>query len=259
MNEATLRALSTINTTFYEDHADAFRSKRTVPWQGWEEIRPLLCAPADGSPLRVLDVGCGHGRFAEFLATALPADRVSWCGVDASQPLLDHARDAGLAGMRTFRADFVLDPEALPDERFDWVVLFGVLHGVPSAARRLALLEACARRLAPGGHLVFTTWRFREDARARSRALAWNVYSSRAPMPIDCSQLEPGDVLLPWGDGDEVVRYVHAFDEHEIATCLADLALGLQRRFRADGRAGDQNEYFVLRRRFAEGGDDAPV
>jgi SAM-dependent methyltransferase len=255
MNEATVRALSAINTSFYEEHADAFRSKRTVPWQGWEQLRPLFRPPVGGPPLRVLDVGSGHGRFAEFLATALPADRVSWWGIDASQPLLDHVRDPGLAEMRTLRVDFVLDPEALPGERFDRVVLFGVLHGVPSAARRLALLQACARRLAPSGRLVFTTWRFQEDARARARALPWNVYSSRAPMPIDCSQLEPGDVLLPWGDGDEVVRYVHAFDEHEIETCLAGLDLALERRFRADGRAGDQNEYFVLRRSLPEDGD----
>jgi SAM-dependent methyltransferase len=248
MNEATVHALAEINRSFYRAHADAFRAARTVPWKGWEQLGPLLRARGRKAPLRVLDVGCGHGRFARFLAEQLPGESFEWTGVDASAPLLAEARKLGLAGATTREIDVVLHPDALPEGRFDWVVLFGVLHGVPGASRRKALLEACARRLAPGGRLVFTTWRLLEDGRARGRILDWNAYSSRAPMPIDCSQLEPGDLLLPWGDGDEVVRYVHAFDESEIARSLDGLGLAPERRFRADGRTGDQNDYFVLRR-----------
>ena len=77
----------------------------------------------------------------------------------------------------------------------------------------------------------------------------WNTYSSRAGMPIDCSQLEPGDHLIPWGESDDVVRYFHAFDESELATWSAGLPLALEQRYRADGRTGDQNEYFVFRKR----------
>ena len=77
----------------------------------------------------------------------------------------------------------------------------------------------------------------------------WNSYSSRARMPIDCTQLEPGDRLIPWGEGDDVVRYFHFFDESELATWTAGLPLELEQRFRADGRTGDLNEYLVFRAR----------
>ena len=130
------------------------------------------------------------------------------------------------------------------------MALFAVIHGVPSRERRRALLEACAARVAPDGRLVLTTWRRGE----RERTVDWNSYSSRARMPIDCSQLEPGDHLIPWGDGDDVVRYFHSFDESELATWTAGLPLVLDQRYRADGRTGDQNEYFVFRARLARGG-----
>jgi SAM-dependent methyltransferase len=139
----------------------------------------------------------------------------------------------------------VADPDALPAGPFDLVALFAVIHGVPGRERRRALLAACAHRLAPGGRLAFTTWRRGEG----ERAVDWNTYSSRARMPIDCSQLESGDFLIPWGDGDDVVRYFHFFDESELATGTSGLPLVLEQRYRADGRTGDQNEYFIFRAR----------
>jgi len=249
MNEATVHALAAINRAFYRDHADEFSAARTAPWPGWEALVPALRDAARAGALRVLDVGCGHGRFARYLAESLPAAAIELCGVDASEPLLAAARRAGPPGARWETADVVDAPDALPAGPFDLVALIAVIHGVPSRERRRSLLAACAHRLAPGGLLVFTTWRATDDARIRERLLDWNSYSARARMPIDCSQLEPGDHLIPWGDGDDVVRYFHAFDDAELATCSEGLPLALERRYRADGRTGDQNEYFVFRAR----------
>jgi tRNA (uracil-5-)-methyltransferase TRM9 len=241
VNERTARALAAINTRFYRDHAAEFSAARSAPWPGWAPLLPALRAAS--GPARILDVGCGHGRFARYLAEALAPRALDYCGVDASEPLLEVARRGGPHGARWLRADAAAAPGALPAGPFDLVALFAVIHGVPGRERRRALLAAAAARVAPGGRLVFTTWLRSEG----ERAVDWNSYSSRARMPIDCSQLEPGDHLIPWGDGEEVVRYFHSFDESELASCTAGLPLVLEQRYRADGRTGDQNEYLVLR------------
>jgi SAM-dependent methyltransferase len=245
VNDATARALAAINEAFYRDHAAEFSAKRTKPWPGWDRLVPALRATPGTGAVRALDVGCGHGRFARWLAASLAPRAVAVCGVDASEPLLEMARNAGPPGARWQTGDLVAAPDALPPGPFDLAALLAVIHGVPGRERRRALLAACAARLAPGGRLALTIWL----RGAGERAVDWNSYSSRARMPIDCSQLEPGDRLIPWGAGDEVVRYFHFFDESELATWVDGLPLALEDRYRADGGTGDQNEYFVYRAR----------
>jgi tRNA (uracil-5-)-methyltransferase TRM9 len=243
MDESTARALAEINRAFYRDHAAAFSATRSAPWPGFAPLAEALREVA-GTP-RVLDVGCGNGRLARYLADALAPRAVAICGVDASAPLLDDARRAGPAGAHWQLCDVVEAPGTLPSGPYDLVAVLAVIHAVPGRERRRALVAACANRLAPGGRLAFSTW-WRGEG---ERAVDWNSYSSRAGMPIDCSQLEPGDRLIPWGPGDDVVRYFHFFDESDVASCTAGLPLALERRYRADGRGGDQNEYFVFRAR----------
>ena len=245
MNEATVQALAAINRDFYRDHAAEFSATRSAPWPGWERLLPALRAVPGDRAVRVLDVGCGNGRLARYLASALAPRAVEVVGVDASEPLLAAARAAGPPGARWVCADVIAEPDALPSGPFDLVALIALIHGIPGRARRRALLAASAARVAPGGQLAVTTWRRGE----RERAVDWNSYSSRTRMPIDCSQLEPGDHLIPWGEGDETVRYFHALDESELASATSGLPLVLDQRYRADGRTGDQNEYLVFRAR----------
>jgi tRNA (uracil-5-)-methyltransferase TRM9 len=245
MNQATVRALAAVNAAFYRDHAAEFSAKRTVPWPGWDRLAPALRDTPGTGAVRVLDVGCGHGRFARWAAEAVAPRALALSGVDASEPLLERARRTGPPGADWQTVDVIAAPDALPSGPFDLAALLAVIHGVPSRERRLALLSACAARLAPAGRLVVTIWLRGES----ERAVDWNTYSSRADMPIDCTQLEPGDRLIPWGPGDHLVRYFHFFDESELSSWAAGLPLALEERFRADSRTGDQNEYFVFRAR----------
>ena len=245
MNEATARALAKINTDFYRDHAAEFSATRRAPWPGWDRLAPALRGTPGTDAVRVLDVGCGHGRFAGWTAATLAPRAHALTGDDASEPLLEQARRTGPPGARWQTGDVIAAPDALPSGPFDLVALLAVIHGVPGRERRRTLLDACAARVAPGGRLVVTTWLRGES----ERAVDWNSYSSRADMPIDCAQLEPGDRLIPWGPGDRVVRYFHFFDDSELASWTTGLPLALESRYRADGHTGDQNEYFVFRAR----------
>jgi SAM-dependent methyltransferase len=253
MNETTVHALNAINLAFYRERADEFSATREFPWPGWRRLLRHLPEPRETGepPLRVLDLGCGNGRFASFLCEALArrGARLDYCGLDASAPLLARARRRPLPGSpaRFVELDFVDDPARLPPGPFDLAVLLGVLHGVPGRGRRRALVRAAAERLAPGGLLALTCWRFAELERFRRRLVSWETYNRGAAQPIDATQLDPGDHLMPWGRGPRPVRYCHATGADELDALVRGLGLECRETYLEDGRSGDLNRYAVFR------------
>jgi SAM-dependent methyltransferase len=247
MNRDTLLALNAINRTFYSTHATAFSATRQSAWRGFERAAGWIARalPAEGA--RILDVGCGNGRFADALLDALAAP-FAYLGVDASEALLaePRARHAERCDLHFVAHDFVaegLEP-ALGPERFHAILLLGVLHHVPGSATRRRLLAECAGRLAPGGVLALTLWRFDQLERLRRRVVPWTELASRGGPVLDPAELEPGDHLLSFGDGD-ALRYCHAFgDEQEV---LDELPLERVDTWLADGETGDLNRWVVLR------------
>jgi tRNA (uracil-5-)-methyltransferase TRM9 len=195
-------------------------------------------------------VGCGNGRFAAYLAERGLAFRC--LGIDASAPLLEHARARLLPpGSATWRHVDFLDESldaSLPARRFALIALFGVLHHVPGRERRLALLRALAGRLRPDGLLALTAWQFEAFRRFRDRLLSWEAFNDRALEPIDLAQIERGDYLLPWGRG-RGVRFCHFADDVEMEGLLQEAGLESVDRYRDDGRSRDLNRYFVVRAR----------
>ena len=253
MDASTQRHLNAINRNFYAQQATAFAETRDHPWPGWNRAWQHVNVK---DPFRLLDMGCGAGRFARFLGEQAGAACIDYTGIDASVALLERARgeSAGLASANFRCADWVEDtPEAcLPDGAFDYVALLGVLHHVPGHAQRCALLRTLSERLAPGGLLVVTAWRFAaEDIKARfqERIVAWDEWNRNNNSVLDLNQLEPGDFLLRWGSGPELVRYCHYADEQEVASWLHDLPAEEVDQFREDGRGRNLNHYLVLRRR----------
>ena len=250
MNDATARALNDLNLALYRDRAEEWDGVRRRSWDGFERAIQRL-GTLGRNPLRVLDVGCGNGRLAQALALSLSAQQLTleYVGVDASAPLLERARARAPRGAGFQHADFVAQaPElALPPGPFDAVVLFGVLHAVPGAARRRALLAAAASRLASGGLLALTRWRFAECAERQARIVPWESYNAGAPHPIELADLEPGDHLLRFG-AHGALRYCHATSAEELDALLAGLGLAPVDAWYDDGQERRENHYAVLRR-----------
>jgi tRNA (uracil-5-)-methyltransferase TRM9 len=244
MDQTLVNRLNQINRDFYRLTVQDFDESRGRPWAGWTRLLPYLAA--FDAPIRVLDVGCGNGRFGRFLARNLDSS-ICYHGLDYTPALLDAARSA-FAQMNIL-PDAILEErdivERPPDAgQYDLVALFGVLHHVPGHAGRRALLRALAKRVAPGGLLVFTCWCFYEYERFRRRIIAW---------PADLS-VEPGDYLLDWQRGhaaNTALRYCHYVDATEHAALVTATGLDLIETFRADGHTDDINRYSLLRRNSA--------
>ncbi|MFM9588134.1 class I SAM-dependent methyltransferase [Streptomyces scabiei] len=126
---------------------DSRYADRTQLWSG-QPNGALVAETAGLTPGRVLDVGCGEGADAVWLArggwdvTALEVSGV------ALERAAGHARDAGLA-VRWVHAE--LAGAALPPGSFDLVsAQYPALLRTPDAAAERALLAA----VAPGGVLL---------------------------------------------------------------------------------------------------------
>ena len=245
MSPETALALNAVNLRFYRTRAAAFSATREAPWPGFARV--LAHLPAAAGPL--LDVGCGNGRFGAALAAAHPLAG-PWIGVDASPTQLAACRVRRDLPRR--RALLVLDvvahPDALPCGPFDAVFAFGLLHHVPGEARRATLLSELAERVAPGGLLAATFWRFGAFARFEKLTVPWESWEARegaGPAPCD---LEPGDRLLSFGGVADEPRYCHFADDDEIARLIAAPGLPLADRFHADGREGELNAYVTWER-----------
>ena len=124
-------------------------------WSWWGDARrEAIDSLGDVRGLRVLDYGCGYGGLGLYLCRK---GAQVW-GFDLSQPAIEAANKA--ARRFGLPANFAqMDAAALvyPDDFFDLVVGFGVLHHVIKYPQTDAHL---LRVLKPGGEAVFheTLW-----------------------------------------------------------------------------------------------------
>jgi ubiquinone/menaquinone biosynthesis C-methylase UbiE len=105
----------------------------------------------DQRDLRLIDLGCGTGRFLDIVNQAWP--RLSLLGLDLSETYIRHARRHL---RRRSRLDLlVANAEAIPapDNSAEAVTSIFVFHELPPLVRRVVLKE-CARVLKPGGRLI---------------------------------------------------------------------------------------------------------
>src|SRR5262245_28030683 len=137
------------------DDADFFAGYATLDrfGAGWVRAveRPdFLALLPDVRGRRVLDLGCGAGQLARFLAEQ-GAGEVT--GVDLSERMLALARTDG-AHPRVTYLRAAMEDLTFPDARFDLVVSSLAFHYVPDYR---GLVGRIAAWLAPGGVLVFST------------------------------------------------------------------------------------------------------
>jgi ubiquinone/menaquinone biosynthesis C-methylase UbiE len=116
-------------------------------------IAPLVRAFGPHGRPRVLDVGCGTGRFLLQLHRAMPDALLT--GLDLGPAYVAHARKvlADVPGATVLEQN--AEGTTLPDGHFDAVTLWGVLHEMPRDVRRTVLREI-RRVLKPGGLLAIS-------------------------------------------------------------------------------------------------------
>ncbi len=108
-------------------------------------------AGRDQRKLRLIDIGCGTGRFIDSLKQVWP--KLPVLGLDMSESYIKHARRHLQRWSRVHLS--VANAESLPvtDDSQDALTSTFLFHELPPKVRRTVLRE-CARVLKPGGRLI---------------------------------------------------------------------------------------------------------
>ncbi len=237
MDSRTAERLLHLNREFYQTFSASFAATRERLQPG--ALRVARLAPPQA---RMLDLGCGPGQLARYLAAESAPG--FFLGLDLSPKLLARAR-SGVAGPTGDRFHFVcadLAAGALPlapASRFDWVFLFAVLHHLPGHDRRAALCRAVRESLAPGGKVALSNWQFDRSERLRARIVAWTE------LGVDEAELEPGDALIDWRRGGRGLRYVHLIDERERRQLCHEAGFRELEAFASDGTGANLSDYAI--------------
>lgn len=245
MTPATVEHLLKLNRTFYQTVATNFDATRGGLPVGWQQLKPWI-QPCMHRPLRVLDVGCGNGRFAWLLNEW--AIEATYTGIDADEQLLALATTHAKALRHvhtTFRqADFTestwYESAGLTAGGFDLVVCFAALHHVPGKVLRQQLFCDLARLATTAGTIILSHWQFLSSVRFVRKQIAWQTIG------LTEDDVEAGDALLPWQQGTYAVRYVHQTELAEAEQLAAAAKLTLVEHFYADGKEGNLNLYTIF-------------
>ncbi len=237
MDASTAARLVEINRDFYTRFGDSFSATRRRLQPGVRRV--LASLNGDES---ILDLGCGNGELARELARG--GHRGMYLGMDFSLPLL---RDAEVQS-NDFSARFMqvdlTQLTAFSDQRLavgDWslITAFAVLHHIPSTELRLDLLRVAYDLLRSDGMFVHSNWQFLNSEKLRARIQPWEAAG------ISPSEVDPGDYLLDWRSGGDGLRYVHHFDEKELAELAHLSGFQIANTYYSDGEGGRLGLYQI--------------
>ncbi|MCB0096903.1 MAG: class I SAM-dependent methyltransferase [Caldilineaceae bacterium] len=251
MMDAHVRhTLLELNRQFYTTVAPDFDQTRQGWTPGLTRLLEYVPRPPAGQQLTVLDVGCGNGRFARMVDSL--GRPFLYVGVDGSEKLLALAQQntadlqhgaayfcrGDLAELGWMQALDALPARDAFANGFDFVLCTATLQHLPGYDLRRRLVQELSALT--NGVLALSAWQFLSSARFRTRQIPWSHIGLAA------ADVEPGDALLPWKQGQFAVRYVHQLDADELKQLATESRLHVADQFRADGKEGNLNLYMIL-------------
>ena len=144
---------------------------KNYPGQIFKQRAEVLQELGDRSYQRILEMGTSSGHYTLQLAAQFPEAELT--GVDLGLPMLEQAqRIANERGLKWRLIQAPAEATGLPDESFDLVTSYIILHELPAAANR-AVFEEAFRLLEPGGTMLMSDVR---PFRDMNKTEEWRAY-----------------------------------------------------------------------------------
>jgi tRNA (uracil-5-)-methyltransferase TRM9 len=207
---------------------------------------------------KILDLGCGNARFVNFVSSELELEQVQnieYLGVDFSVNFLEQSQSVNLQAFAKYQLkqlDILKELDQLKDLKLDLVVMFGLIHHIPSLQARKAFFAQVVQLLDSSGLLIFTTWQYLDTPRLIKRVIDAETETGKQVyqhLDIQKTDLEVGDNILDWVKKVFSYRYSHYFSQEEIQGYIIDNNLELIHSFVCDGRDSKRNRYFVCKKK----------
>jgi len=191
MNLETVKDILKLNKDFYQSVSTEFSRSRQKPWVGWNRAVETSINALGGvnknRDIKVLDLGCGNGRFYEFISKKI--SKVDYLGLDINNDLLNISKTKYKTNKATFlNKDIYLGIDKIKG-KYNIISAFGVTHHIPNNIFRIKWFKNLPSFLGLRGVIILTFWNFEE---------------------------KPGDYLLGWGNKKKTARYCHQYSEKEI-------------------------------------------
>jgi tRNA (uracil-5-)-methyltransferase TRM9 len=264
MDSIIAQQLLDLNRRFYTEYGHDFSATRGRLQTG--VLRVIESLRGDEA---ILDLGCGNGELARTLSRR--GHRGLYLGLDFSIPLLNEAeREAFAFPVQFIQADLVSSnwdviarnaesttkqsplnskqeiasgKNSPRNDTFDIIFSFAVLHHIPSIELRLQISKKIRNLLKPDGMFIHSNWQFLNSARLKARIQPWESIGLKE------TDVDANDYLLDWKRGGKGLRYVHHFDESELADLAKATGFEIIETFYSDGENKRLSLYQVWRKR----------
>jgi len=187
--------INKLNKDFYEKHAESFDRSRGFYWEIFQDSLKYL-----KNGFKVLDLGCGNARYLKFLIEN--GFQIKYNGIDSNEKFI---KDNSFKFPEyKFEQIDILESINKLNEKYDFLVVFGVTHHLPSREFRKTWFKEISEMVNKNGICILSFWNFDKDKNNENIKL--NYYIK-----------ERGDYFLGWKGDYSSHRFCHEYSEEEIS------------------------------------------
>ena len=208
--------------SFYNTEAKKYAETRK---KFWHEEKAILDAITplfeNNDKVRVLEFGCGSGRFATLLNQNFPG-KFDYVWIDLSDELLSYASTAN-PNLTFFQWDITKLIKNFEQESFDLIVWTSSFQHIPTTKERSFLMKNFYRLLDYDWMLLMTNWSLSKWFVKKHRKA---VFKARFMSLIQFDWSKSRDIMVPWTDNKTwkvYKRFYHFFSLKELQN-LSDFA-----------------------------------